>query len=217
VPGDGGKGRRRGALTPEAIITAAIRIADAEGLDAVSIRRIAAELDARPMSLYDHFSSKDALLSAMADEIVSEVLVDPPLPDDWREALAGISRRLYGMLVRHPWLLAVNSKLPRFGANSEQLAVQMAEAMSGLSLDSAEMWIQVGIVNDYVLGHSMRAVSIPKPEELEDVIAEPTIEASPELGSLPDYLQTRASIERFEAGLEAILDGIERRIRRGER
>jgi len=206
------KGRRRRPLTAEAIVAAAIFIADEEGLDAVSIRRIAAELDARPMSLYDHFASKEALLSTMADEVVAEVLLEPPLPDDWREAMTGIARRLYAMLVRHPWLVFVTSKHPRFGPNSEKQAAQLAGAMSGLSLESAEMWVLVGTVNDYVLGHSLRAVTIPKPEPLDDVIAEPAFEAIPELESLPDYLRTRASVERFEAGLKAVLDGIERQL-----
>jgi len=209
---DGGKGRRRPALTPEAILAAAIRIADEDGLEAVSIRRIASEIDARPMSLYDHFANKEALLAGMADEVVGEVLIDPPLPDGWREALAAISRQLYAMLVRHPWLVFVTSKHPRFGTNSEKQAAQFATAMSGLSLESAEMWVLVGTVNDYVLGHSLRAVTIPKPEALEDVISEPAIEAIPELQSLPGYLRTRASIERFEAGLDAVLDGIERQL-----
>ncbi len=210
--GDRGKGKRRRPLTPEGIISAAIRIADEEGLDAVSIRRIAAEIDARPMSLYDHFASKEMLLSAMADEVVAEVLVDPPLPPEWRRAITEISRRLYGMLVRHPWLISVTSAQPRFGPNSEKQAAQLAEAMSGLSLESAEMWVLVGTVNDYVLGHSLRAATIPKPEALEDVIAEPAIEVIPELESLPDYLRTRASVERFEAGLKAVLDGIEKQL-----
>ncbi|HEY7256491.1 MAG TPA: TetR/AcrR family transcriptional regulator [Solirubrobacterales bacterium] len=210
--GDRGKGKRRSPLTPEAIIGAAIRIADERGIDAVSIRGIAAEIDARPMSLYDHFPSKGELLSAMADEVVAEVLIDPPLPDHWRDALARISKGLYAMLVRHPWLVFVTSRHPRFGPNSEKQAAQFAEAMSELALDSAEMWILVGIVNDYVLGHSLRAVTIPKPEHLEDVIAEPAVKAIPELASLPDYLRTRASVDRFEAGLEAVLDGIESRV-----
>jgi AcrR family transcriptional regulator len=212
VQGHGGKGKRRPALTPEAILAAAIRFADDDGLEAVSIRRIAAEIDARPMSLYDHFANKEALLGAMSDEVVGEVLIDPPLPEGWREALGAISRRLYAMLVRHPWLVFVTGKYPRFGPNSERQAAQFAEAMSGLSLESAEMWVLVGTVNDYVLGHSLRAVTIPKPEHLDDVIAEPAIETIPELASLPDYLRTRASIERFEAGLEAVLDGIERQL-----
>ena len=203
---------RRRPLKSEAILTTAIRIADAAGLDAVSIRRVAAELDARPMSLYDHIASKEALLSSMADEVVKEVLVEPPLPEGWRDALTVISRLLYRTLVSHPWLVSVFSAQPRFGPSSEKQAAQLAEAMSGLSLESADLWILVGTVNDYVLGHSLRAVSIPRPRDLEDVIAGPAIEAVPELASLPDYLQTRASVERFEAGLKAVLDGVERQI-----
>jgi AcrR family transcriptional regulator len=203
---------RRRPLESEAIVTTAIRIADAEGLEAVSIRRVAAELDARPMSLYDHIANKEALLSSMADEVVKEVLVEPPLPEAWRDALTVISRLLYRTLVSHPWLVSVFSTQPRFGPSSEKQATQLAQAMSGLSLESADLWILVGTVNDYVLGHSLRAVSIPKPKDLEGVIAEPAIEAVPELASLPDYLQTRDSVERFEAGLKAVLDGVERQI-----
>lgn len=211
MQGDRKAGRRR-PLTAEAIVAAAITIADEEGLEAVSIRRIASEIDARPMSLYNHFESKDALLASMADEVVGEVLVDPPLPAEWRQAITEISRLLYRMLVRHPWLIAVTSRQPQFGPNSEKQAAQLAEAMSGLSLESAEMWVLIGTVNDYVLGHSLRATTVAKPEDLDDVIAEPAIEAIPELASLPDYLRTRASVERFEAGLRAVLDGIEQRL-----
>ena len=203
---------KRRPLTSEVIVASAIRIADAEGLDAVSIRRVAAELDARPMSLYDHIANKEALLSSMADEVVGEVLVERPLPEGWRDALSEISRLLYRTLVSHPWLVSVFSTQPRFGPSSEKQAAQLAAAMSGLSLESADLWVLVGTVNDYVLGHSLRAVTIARPEDLEDVIAEPAIEAAPELASLPDYLQTRASLERFEAGLKAVLDGVERQI-----
>jgi AcrR family transcriptional regulator len=203
----------RPPLTTEAIVATAINIADEDGLDAVSIRRIAADLDARPMSLYDHIESKEALLSMMADEVVAAVLVDGPLPDRWRDAIAMIARLLYATLVSHPWLVSVFSSNPRFGANSERQAAQLAEAMSDLSLEPAEMWVVCGTVNDYVLGHSLRAVTIAKPEDLEEIIAEPAIAAVPELASLPSYLQTRATIDRFEAGLKMVLDGVEQRIR----
>ncbi len=192
------------------IVAAAIRIADEEGLEAVSIRRLAADLDGRPMSFYDHFESKDELLSAMADQVVSEVLVDGSLPTHWRDAMAKIARLLYATLVRHPWLVSVFTTNPRFGPNSEKQAMQIARAMSGLQLEPAEMWVLAGTVNDYVLGHSLRAVTVARPEDLEGIIAEPAIEAAPELASLPGYLQTRASIERFEAGLKIVLDGIEK-------
>jgi AcrR family transcriptional regulator len=202
----------RPALTADLIVEAAIRIADEEGLDAVSIRRMAAELDARPMSLYDHIGSKEGLLSLMADEVVKECLVEPPLPEGWRDAMTMIARLLYGTLVGHPWLVHVFSTQPRFGPSSEKQAEQIARGMSGLPLESHEMWILAGTINDYVLGHSLRAVALAKPEALEDAIAERAIASVPELASLPEYLRTRAEVDRFEAGLELVLDGIERRV-----
>lgn len=200
-------------MSAAGIIATAIRLADEEGLDRVSIRRIAKKLDGRPMSIYEHFDSKEELLSAMADEAVAEVLVAGALPDGWREALMKIAHRLYAALVRHPWIVPVFTTNPRFGPSSEKQAMQLAAAMSSLGLPSAEIWVLVGTMNDYVLGHSLRAVTVAWPAELEGIIEAEAIEAAPELASLPAYLKTRALLERFEAGLEVVLDGIERRCR----
>jgi AcrR family transcriptional regulator len=204
--------RKRRPLTAGAITDSAIGIADAEGLEAVSIRRIAADLDARPMSLYDHFDSKDDLLAAMADQVSGEVLVPPPLPEEWREALTAIARRLYAVMVTHPWLVFTFGRLPRFGPNATKLAKQMAEAVATLPLEQEEVWTMMGTVNDYVLGHSLRAAAAPPPEEYDDAIPESEIAKSPELASLPKWLRSRASVERFETGLKIVLDGVERRV-----
>jgi AcrR family transcriptional regulator len=212
---EGKSSGRRGArrpLTTEAIVAVAVRIADAEGLEAVSIRRIAAELDGRPMSFYDHFASKHEMLSWMADEVVSEVLVPDPAPEPWREAMTTISRRVYAMLVRHPWVVSVSSINPRFGPNTEAQATQYVVAMSSLGLEPAAMWALVGTINDYVLGHSLRVTRLARPEKFDEIIAESTLEAVPELAALPVYLQTRALVERFESGLAIVLDGIEKRL-----
>ena len=87
-----GNARERPRLTSAAIVAAAMRLADAEGLEAVSIRRVAAELEARAMSLYDHFESKQDLLVSMVDEGVGEMLTSEPPPEDWREAIAVSAR-----------------------------------------------------------------------------------------------------------------------------
>jgi AcrR family transcriptional regulator len=84
--------QRRTALTREAIVRAAILLADAEGLDAVSIRRVASELQARAMSLYTYIERKEDLFDLMADEVAAEVLVPGELPRDWREATVVIAR-----------------------------------------------------------------------------------------------------------------------------
>jgi AcrR family transcriptional regulator len=202
--------KRRGSLSPEAITRSAIRIADREGLEAVSIRRLAAALDARTMSIYDHISNKEELLSLMGQEVVAEVLVEGQLPEDWRQALSTIARRMYAMIVRHPWLVAIFTRVPRIGANSTRQAQQYSEAMAALALGPSELWVAVGTLNDYVLGHSHRAVSMAPSDRQTDLIPAEEISKTPELASLPAYLRTRASVERFEAGLAIVLDGIER-------
>jgi AcrR family transcriptional regulator len=190
---------------------AAIAIADAEGLEAVSIRRVAGEIRARPMSIYDHFDSKGDLLSAMGDKVVEETIVDDPLPAEWREALATIARHLYAMLVNHPWLVTAFGVMPRFGPNSVRQAQQLATAVESLGLEEDERWAVVGTMNDYVLGHSMRVAQLGSDADLKDAIPPGDMAETPELASLPDYLRTRATVERFEFGLQMLLDGIERR------
>jgi AcrR family transcriptional regulator len=203
------QGKRRPQLSAKAITRAAIRLADAEGLDAVSIRRVAAELDARPMSLYDHFSSKGDLLAMMADEVVAGILLEEPMPAEWREALGTIARRMYALLVGHPWLVFVLPNRRRFGPNDAKQAEQFAQAMASLKLEPAEVWTLVGAVNDYVLGHSLRVATAPKGVDLEEEIPGSDPTKTPELAALPDWLRTRSSVERFESGLRIVLDGIE--------
>lgn len=203
--------KKRGRLSPEAITEVAIRLADADGLDAVSIRRVATELDARAMSLYDHFASKSELLSSMADEVVGEMLVSRPLPDAWREAVAVSARKMYAAFAGHPWLIFLFSTGPGPGPNSVKIAKQMARALATLPLEQSDVWNVQGIVNDYVVGFSFRTVATPKPEDMRAAIAATDVVEFPELAALPANLRSRSSIERFNLGLQTVLDGIERR------
>src|SRR4051794_41896312 len=93
-----------GGLSRDGIVAAALSLADAEGLDAVSIRRVAAALGARPMSLYTHIAAKDDLVDLMADAVVGEVLIDDP-PAAWRGALRVMAGRSWRAFVAPPRLL----------------------------------------------------------------------------------------------------------------
>jgi len=207
----GAQAKTRRQLSPDAILETAIRLADSEGLEAVSIRRVAAELDARAMSLYDHFASKQDLLASMADEGVGEILAPQPLPNDWREAVAVSARKMYAAYARHPWMLFVHTDRARPGPNGVKVAKQMARGLSALPLEHEDVWQVQGIVNDYVIGYSFRIVGTVNPEDMEAAIAASDVVEFPELAALPDNLRTRSSIERFELGLQTVLDGIERR------
>ena len=165
--------RKRRRLSAEAITETAIRLADAEGLEAVSIRRVAAELDARAMSLYDHFASKRELLASMADEGVGEILASGPLPKDWREAIAVSARKMYAAYAHHPWMIFVAAERPRPGPNSVKIAKQMARALATLPLEHEDVWQVQGIVNDYVIGYSFRTVATVSPK------IRPTVPAAP--------------------------------------
>src|SRR3954470_6100402 len=97
-----------GGLALPAIVAAGIAVADAEGLAALSMRRVAAELGAAPMSLYRHVSDKDELLLTMMDAAISEVALPEP-PQEWRDGLEVAARALWAGFRRHPWLPAALS------------------------------------------------------------------------------------------------------------
>lgn len=203
--------RPRSGLSAQAIVDTAIAIADVDGLDAVSIRRVAAVLDVRPMSLYTHIVSKDELLALMTNELMGTLVVDEPLPEEWREAVTLIARRSFAMFTSHPWLLALFARRPRLGPNAARHARQLAQAVENLRLPADEMWTMLSIVNDYVVGHAMRFATTRITTDLVASLRAEDRAALPEVGALARTEETRFAGEVFELGLEAVLDGVERR------
>jgi AcrR family transcriptional regulator len=207
----------RAGLSTQAIIDTAIAIADVDGLDAVSIRRVAAVLDVRPMSLYTHIVSKDELLALMANELVGTVIVEQPLPDNWREALTMIARRQFRMFASHPWLLPLFARRPRHGPNATRQALQLTRAVESLRLSPEDVWRLLAIVNDYVLGHAMRIATAGTAKDLVDNLSAEDRAALPETDALSRVEETRLNDEAFELGYQTVLDGVERRFVTGRR
>ena len=134
----------------------AIEVADAEGLEAVSMRRIARDLRAGAMSLYHYFDSRDELLELMGDTVAEEMLV-PSLPPDWRPALEAIAQRSRAMFLRHPWLLATLHEQPLVTPNLLRHIEQSAQSVSGLTgVDPDLLTGIVTAVDDYTIGYTMR-------------------------------------------------------------
>ncbi|MEU4508698.1 GntR family transcriptional regulator [Nonomuraea wenchangensis] len=97
-------GAPKGSLNRKHVLRTAIAIADAEGLGAVSMRRLAAELGVGPMSLYRHVTGKDDLVTQMADEVFGEAELPVPGPEGWRAKLELVARRQWELSRRHLWL-----------------------------------------------------------------------------------------------------------------
>ncbi|MEV5746775.1 TetR/AcrR family transcriptional regulator C-terminal domain-containing protein [Actinoallomurus sp. NPDC052308] len=210
------RGGRRPKLSREAIVAAAIAIADAEGLDAVSIRRIASELGVRAMSLYTHIDAKEDLLDLMHDEVAAEVLIEGELPADWREALQRIADRERETGLRHPWLFQLVGRSPRVGPNGLMHAEQVFAAASRLTDDPREMLAIVTAIDHYMLGYTLRAHHSPEGETraLGGIEEQPYVRSLLADGRFPHLKPVLdAGIhaqEDFQQGLTWILDGIER-------
>lgn len=224
-------GARRPRFTRDEIAAAALAIADTEGFEAVSMRRLARELGSGTMSLYHYLRTKDDLLALMDDALMGELLVpDDELPTGWREALTAIAYRTRDAWIRHPWALEALQGA-RFGPNAMKHAEQSLAAVSETGLDPVGRLEVIGMVDDYVLGFCIR-----------DGIVGPTFtdDGAPEtdaLQSLLDYVTaqldtgefpyTRALVSpgdmranweklageafgpgRFDRGLTRLLDGI---------
>ncbi|GAA4228614.1 TetR/AcrR family transcriptional regulator C-terminal domain-containing protein [Streptosporangium album] len=123
------------ALNRKHVLRTAIAIADIEGLDAVSMRRLAAELGVGPMSLYRHVANKDELVTQMVDEAFGEPELPIPGPQGWRAKLELISRRQWELCRRHLWLpRAVSFTRPLLVPNVMAHTEWTLRALDGLGL-----------------------------------------------------------------------------------
>jgi AcrR family transcriptional regulator len=202
---DAGGGK---TLTRERIVQAGLDIADAEGLDAVSIRRVALALDARPMTLYSHIASKDDLLALMLNEVSGRLLVPEPLPDDWRDALREIARRAYDAYVAHPWMVQAFGLGTRVGPNMLRRAEQSAAAVTGLDLDPADAWVALSIVHEWTLGHALHVVTLREDSALETQMRSARPDEFPRMSKVFGEGRLQSKDQVFDAALETVLDGI---------
>jgi AcrR family transcriptional regulator len=220
---------RAPALTREAIVATAVALADDEGIDAVSIRRVAGLLGVRPMSLYSHVGRKQDLLALMVDEAVRACLVPGELPEDWREALFLVARHTRDGARRHPWMLAAAAEKVAISPNSLRHFEQCLAALSSLETDREQKLAILVAVDTYTIGQVARELAklkAPRPGG-DEGCASPLRAAKEylsrvlERGDLPHLAEfgldaaidaseaeTEAADRRFTVGLGWLLDGI---------
>ncbi|HZD67975.1 MAG TPA: TetR/AcrR family transcriptional regulator [Actinomycetes bacterium] len=140
------------SLTHEQIVRAAMEIADAQGVQALSMRKVASKLGSGTMSLYRYVASKDDLLDLMVDAVIGE----DPLPDepsgDWRADLAEQARRARRAAHRHPWAIGFILARPNLGPNALRSIEYSMAAVDGLGLDIDGMLDMVATVNAFAIG-----------------------------------------------------------------
>jgi AcrR family transcriptional regulator len=203
------------------IVDAAMHIADRKGLDAVSMRRVADALGVGTMTLYSYVAGKEALLALMRDEVSRAMLVPEPLPEDWREALREIARRTNTALSSHEWVLRTLAHPGPPGLNTLRHIEQSLRAVDSLAIDDEVKGKVLMAVDDYVIGHTIRArvrrVRGRGEAKRPRARLTPEGEAALAAGELPALAaRLGAGVTPgappegdFELGLEWLLDGIE--------
>lgn len=207
--------RRRRLLTQGEIVTTAIGIADREGIEAVSMRRVARELGVGAMTLYHHVADKDELIELMADAISAEMLVPEPFPDGWREGMREIAHRTRETFARHPWLIRTVGEYSRVTLNGLRHVEQSLRAVTELGEELGGRVLFA--VDEYTFGFVIREVMLPGPDGREERFSvPPQLQAAIDSGELPLVSRWLAAggtrelpADRFDVGLEALFDGFE--------
>lgn len=146
-------------ISRELMTRRAIEILDAGGLDALSMRRLAAEFGATVGSLYWYVATKDELLELALDEVLGEVRPEATAGQGgtWREALAGYARAQRAMLLRHRWALTVMGRVPNVGPNALALTEQVLGLLRRAGVPSVTD--ALAAVNDQVTGSVLAQIS----------------------------------------------------------
>jgi AcrR family transcriptional regulator len=124
-------------LDAEAIVDTALSVADDAGLEAVTLRRVAARLGVTPMALYRYIESKDELLDAMADRLYEELMTPAGDEAEWWQELAGLARSTRRVLLAHPWAAPLFAR-PLAGPNARALDDALQRALRTAGFSAAE-------------------------------------------------------------------------------
>jgi AcrR family transcriptional regulator len=217
---------RQPPLSQQQIVATAVALADESGLDAVSIRRIAARLNVGATTLYWHVQSKSDLYELMFDAGFGELEYPEP-SGDWRADIRLCSLRVHDLMNRHPWLVLLGIQ-PTMGPNIRRFSEFAAAVLGPLGLDVVTRTEIFAIVNNYLLGFAHRRTAWNALREragltddqwhsrLDEYLDE-TRSANPGLAADIEARLRLTSEQSFELGLDCMLDGITARLVPGSR
>jgi AcrR family transcriptional regulator len=197
-------------LTVETIVGAAVRISEADGLAAVSMRRVAAELGVAAMSLYRHVPNKDALLELMVDRVLAEL----PHPDPrgrWRDEMMSFWTAFHDLLLEHPAVAHVLLDVPAAGDELAARGEEVLATLVGGGLDDASAAEALISLTWYTVGGALYAIgrSDPKHIDLGTRLSRLNAERFPSVSRAARYLSADTTREYFVSGLSHLLRGYE--------
>jgi AcrR family transcriptional regulator len=224
----------RETLSRDEIVTAALDLLDADGLEGLNMRALGKRLDSAATAMYWHVGSKDRLITLAGDRAWAEVELPDPAEIGWRRAAYQLATNEYAMLTRHPWLVQAFGSYRLYGPGrarhvDHSLAIYEAAGFVGVEADQA-----TSAVFTFVLGNALgpaAAASFARKlgrdggdvEALMEASRAEVVEAAAQFPRLRARLELAsaeygaAPDDSFAFGLKAVLDGLEGRLAaRGE-
>ena len=207
---------RRVALSRERVLARAMRIADKEGIDALSMRKIAQALGVEAMSLYNHVKNKDDMLGGMVELVAAEIAM-PTTGGDWREQMRNRATSAHTVLMQHPWA----AMLLMSRVNVGPVMLRYVDATLGCLLDAGFSYSLAdhawNCLDSYTYGYTLQSLNFPfAPEEYkgaaEEFMPQLPMELYPHLAGLSqEVIEGRHDgLHNLLFGLELLLDGLER-------
>jgi hypothetical protein len=205
----------RHKLTRTTIVVVAVKIADKDGINLVSMRKVANKLGVEAMSLYHHFANKDDLIAGMIEHVAPRI--DPPNQNtSWQDAMRKRAHTTKHILENHPWA----TLLFMSGINDGPRMLKYADSTIGYLMQagfsSAQADYAWNIVDSYIYGFDMKRQNFPfKPSEYKKVAAEylPYISQTelPHMYAMSESIidGSHDGIQDFDFGLDIILEGLE--------
>ncbi|MFI5728680.1 TetR/AcrR family transcriptional regulator C-terminal domain-containing protein [Kribbella sp. NPDC051587] len=203
-------------LNRERVLRAAIALADRDGLDALSMRKLGNELGIEAMSLYNHVKNKNDLLDAIVDLVLTDIDV-PPSGTPWKDAMRRRSISAHSVLVAHPWAaLQIMSRFSIGPGMTKYLDSTLGRLLEGgFAVEGAlDAW---HTLDSHLYGFTLQELNLPfsieaAPDVSAQVVGGLDPEQFPHVVRIITHVMQSGRVEDFEFGLDLVLDGLEAKL-----
>jgi len=204
-------------LTPTRVIAAAVSLADEIGVDALTIRKLAAALEVKPMTIYHHVPSKEAIIDAMVDSVFAEIH-SPPSGAGWKPAMTERANSMRAAMLRHPWAPPLMESRTTPGPETLRHHDAVLGCLRGNGFTVEMTAHAYALIDAFIYGFTLQEATLPATEGQDMTELAESITATFADGAYPHLSEfTVAHVmqpgydfgDEFQFGLGLILDGLE--------
>src|SRR4249920_4134870 len=218
APPAGEETRRRVALTRQRVIAEALAVISADGVDALSMRALAARLGVVPGALYRHVRSKEQLYDLVLDDVLAEVDCQPDHSLDWTGQVTALAQRLRAVLEDHPGIAGLLKTRDPLSPHSLALAEAFLAPLHAAGMPERQAALAFRLIYDYTLGFALADRTTASEQRIQDTTTRRDLHAFlrslpadrfPTLAAYGEYVWADDRDERFTASIHTLISGLQ--------